>query len=171
VFTHNHGFLVARFQPFHNGHRSLVDKMLKETKNATIVLGSAQESRTEKNPFDVKERLQMIHNVYGYRENIKIFALDSIPNDDEWYSYVLESIGKNCPSFGKPEAFYCGGSEEGSWFDHGELTVEILDRKKQTGYFDISATQIREMITNKDDEWKKFVPPKNIELIWTVLAL
>ncbi|MDR2777423.1 MAG: adenylyltransferase/cytidyltransferase family protein [Rickettsiales bacterium] len=166
-----HGFLVARFQPFHNGHRSLVDRMLEETRNSTIILGSAQESRTEKNPFNVSERLTMVNNVYGKRENLKIFALDNIPNDDEWYGHVMENLRKNCPSFGRPEAFYCGGIDEGSWFDKGEMAIEILDRRKQTGYFDISATCLRDMIKNHSDEWKKFVPPENIGLIETTLVL
>jgi cytidyltransferase-like protein len=170
VKTYGHAFLVARFQPLHNGHRSLIDKMLRETEKSTIILGSAQESRTEKNPFDVEERLTMIRNIYGVRENLKIFALNNIPNDDEWYGYVMKNIEKNCSLFGKPEAFYCGGTEEGSWFDKGELVIEILDRKKQRGYFDISATRLRDMIKNHDESWKKFVPEENVELIGTILA-
>ncbi|MDR3078848.1 MAG: adenylyltransferase/cytidyltransferase family protein [Rickettsiales bacterium] len=168
---YSHGFLVARFQPLHNGHRSLVDRMLRETKYSTLILGSAQESRTAKNPFNLEERLEMLHNVYGERENMIIFALNNIPDDSAWYGFVMENIRKNCPSFGKPEAFYCGGSEEGSWFDRGEVAIEILDRRKQTGYFDISATEIRKMIRDHDDRWKKFVPQENVELIETTLAL
>ena len=62
MFKYNHGFIVSRFQPFHNGHKSLVDKMLKESKYSTIILGSAQESRTQKNPFTAEERINMIKN-------------------------------------------------------------------------------------------------------------
>jgi nicotinamide-nucleotide adenylyltransferase len=144
--------------------------MLGETRNATIVLGSAQESRTEENPFNVEERLKMVHNICGIRENLKIFAISNIPNDDEWYGHVLGCIKRNCFPFGQPEAFYCGGSKEGSWFDRGELAIEILDRKKQTGYLDISATQIRKMIKSYDNGWEKFVPAENIKLIRTVLV-
>jgi hypothetical protein len=97
--------------------------------------------------------------------------MDNIPNDDEWYGHVMENLEKNCSSFGKPEAFYCGGIAEGNWFDKGELVIEILDRKKQTGYFDISATHIRNMIKDHNDNWKKFVPQENIELIETTLVL
>ncbi len=63
MIKYRHGFLVSRFQPFHNGHKSLVDKMLKESTYGTIVLGLAQESRTAKNPFTAEERIFMINNV------------------------------------------------------------------------------------------------------------
>ncbi|MDR1425398.1 MAG: adenylyltransferase/cytidyltransferase family protein [Rickettsiales bacterium] len=167
---YKHSFLTGRFQPFHNGHRSLIDKMLRETVNSTIIVGSAQESRTEKNPFNTEERFLMLDNIYGHGKNIRMFALDNIPNDDEWYGHVLKNIKNNCFPFGKPEAFYCGGLEEASWFDKGELAIEILDRKKQIGYFDISATSIRNMIKNHDDSWKKFIPEENLELVEKLLT-
>ena len=62
---YNHSFLVARFQPFHNGHKMIIDKMLEESKYITIILGSAQESGTDSNPLSIKQRLNLIENIYG----------------------------------------------------------------------------------------------------------
>ena len=64
-----------------------------------------------------------------------------------------------------PEAFYCGGVEEGSWFDKGELKIEILDRLKQDSKLKISGTEIRDMIKNNDESWKKYIPKENIKYI------
>lgn len=165
MYKYNHAFIVSRFQPFHNGHKSLVDKMLRESKNCTIVLGSAQESRTTKNPFTEEERIFMIRNVYGNKKNLNIFFVDDIPNNNEWYKYILKNIEDKSHNFGKPDAFYCGGKEEGDWFDKGELKIETLDRIKQNNLLNISGTEIRDMIRNKDLSWKKFIPKENIDFI------
>ena len=165
MYKYNHSFIVSRFQPFHNGHKSLVDKMLSESKNGTIVLGLIQESRTDKNPFNLEERIAMIKNVYGDNERLNIFGVKNIEDDSKWYSYVLKNISEQSQNFGKPEAYYCGGIEEASWFDKGELKIEILDRFKQNSNLKISGTEIRNMIKNHDDKWKNFVPKQNIEFI------
>ncbi|MEM0194770.1 MAG: adenylyltransferase/cytidyltransferase family protein, partial [Thermoplasmatales archaeon] len=52
--------LIGRFQPFHNGHLWLVDKIVKEYGSIIIGIGSAQESHTLVNPFTAGERQYMI---------------------------------------------------------------------------------------------------------------
>ncbi len=165
MFKYKHSFLVSRFQPFHNGHKSLVDKMLRESKYSTIILGSAQESRTQKNPFTADERINMIKNIYGDRKNLNIFTLDDIHDDGRWYSYVMQKLDEKSRRFGKPEAFYCGGAEEGAWFDKGELKIEILDRLKQNNKLKISGTEIRDMIRNNDESWKSYISEENVKYI------
>lgn len=165
MIKYKHSFLISRFQPFHNGHKSLIDKMLNESKYSTIIIGSAQESRTVKNIFNTEERLKMLKNIYGENKNINIFLLEDIPNDSEWYSYVIKNLENKSNKFGTIEAFYCGGVEEGKWFDKGKLKIEILDRNKQSMNLKISGTEIRKMIRNNDDLWKKYVPKENINLI------
>lgn len=162
---YSHGFLVSRFQPFHNGHKSLVDKMLQESKNATIILALAQESRTQKNPFTPQERMYMVKNVYGDLKNLNIFALDDIPDDGKWRSYILKNLEQKSAKFGKPEAFYAGGEYEASWFDGGDLKIEILDRTKQKDNLLISGTEIRDMIRRNDDSWKKYIPEQNVKFV------
>lgn len=162
---YRHSFIVSRFQPFHNGHKSLVDKMLKESKYGTIVLGLAQESRTAKNPFTAEERILMVKNIYGDLKNLNIFAVNDIPNDNKWYDYVILNVREKSKNFGEPEAFYCGGKEEGDWFDKGYLKIEMLDRLTQDAKLKISGTEIRDMIRIGDNSWKDYVPEQNISFI------
>ena len=175
---YKHSFLVSRFQPLHNGHKALIDKMISESENATIVLGTAQESRTEKNPFTAEERIEMVKNLYKDNNNINVFAINDLDYSEnrynyvntDWSTYVIDNITKNSPHFGKVEAFYCGGSFEGSWYENCGVVIEILDRTKQEGYCKISATEIREMIKNNNDDWKNYIPKENIELIKKLLC-
>ena len=167
--NYNHSFLIARFQPFHNGHKSIIDKMIKESKYITIILGSAQESGTEKNPLTVEQRKKLIENLYGKRDNIKIFPLVdlNIPDKDgvKWYNFVKDALKKNSAEFGFPDAYYCGDLENGSYYDKGEFKIINVKREEQIGNKKISATEIRNMINNHDERWKDFIPKENIKLI------
>ena len=162
---YKHSFIISRFQPFHNGHKSIIDKMLDESQNITILLGSAQESRTKKNPLTVQERKKLLENIYGQPENIKILAINDIDCDrDEWYNFVMKFLKEKVPEFGFPDAYYCGDMENGGYYDKGEFIIEIVKREKQVGYKNISASQIREMIKNKDNNWKNYIPNEIIKL-------
>lgn len=51
--TFDTSLLVGRFQTLHLGHMSLIDMGLKLFNRMLILVGSAQESVTERNPYDV----------------------------------------------------------------------------------------------------------------------
>ena len=169
MLKYNHSFIIARFQPFHIGHKTIIDKMLEESKNVTIILGSAQESKTEKNPLNVLERQQLIENIYGIQNNIKILSLNDLGSQDIdiWYNYVMDFLKKKVSQFGFPNAYYCGDMENGHWYDKGEFKIEILNREKQNGLKKISATEIRNMIKSNNQNWKNYIPKENIKLIET----
>ena len=62
--TDNTNIIIGRFQPFHNGHLELVLKALEDyTDDLIIFIGSAQKSRTNRNPFTYFERSVMIREV------------------------------------------------------------------------------------------------------------
>ena len=163
---YKHSFMIARFQPLHNGHKSIIDKMLKESENITIILGSAQEHGTKKNPLNVEQRQKLIENLYGKKDNIKIFSLNDIDCDNNyWYIHVKKFLEQKVPEFGFPNAYYCGDMENGEYYNKGEFKIEVVNREKQVGLKKISATEIRNMINNHDDNWKNYIPKEIIELI------
>ena len=163
---YNHSFMIARFQPFHNGHKSIIDKMIKESENITIILGSAQESGTENNPLSVEKRIKLIQNIYGDKQNIKILSLnDEDCDSDAWYKIVINFLKEKASEFGFPDAYYCGDLENGHYYDKGEFKIENVKREEQKGCKKISATEIRKMIKNHDENWKKYRPKKNVRLI------
>ncbi len=51
---------IGRFQPFHNGHLGLLHRALEQAPVCVVVLGSAHQARTPKNPFTWQERAEMI---------------------------------------------------------------------------------------------------------------
>lgn len=51
---------IGRFQPFHNAHKRTIELASTKAKNVLVIIGSAYEPRTYKNPFTVPERHKMI---------------------------------------------------------------------------------------------------------------
>jgi nicotinamide-nucleotide adenylyltransferase len=56
----SNGLFVGRFQPFHNGHVKAIRYILDLVDELIIVVGSAQHSHTDSNPFTAGERVTMI---------------------------------------------------------------------------------------------------------------
>ena len=54
------GLFIGRFQPFHKGHLATVKFALGKVDLLVIVVGSAQKSHEQKNPFTAGERIRMI---------------------------------------------------------------------------------------------------------------
>lgn len=52
--------LIGRFQPFHNGHLALLEHALQVAQQVIVVLGSAHQARSPKNPWVWEERQQLI---------------------------------------------------------------------------------------------------------------
>ena len=55
-----YGVFLGRFQPFHIGHLSIVQKILADYDRLLIVIGSADKARTEENPWTLQEREAII---------------------------------------------------------------------------------------------------------------
>ena len=167
-----HGFVVARLQPLHNGHKSIIDKMLLECEKITIIIGSVQESRTDKNPFNFQERYTMLKNIYGNSEdwkNMEILQLNDTEDDDVWYNSILELLKNG--KFGMADVYYCGDSVNGSFLDRGHFKIINVDRTKQVGNCNISATEIRKMIRNGSNNWKNYVSSENLTYLEQLIKI
>ena len=108
-FKYKHGLSIMRAQPFHIGHAKMIDKMLRECEQVTIVLGSIQEQGTERNPLNYTTRKKMIQNVYRNRPEyprLKIIGLFDINNPAEWAEYVLDFMNESLPQLGRPDVYY-----------------------------------------------------------------
>ena len=86
---------IGRFQPFHCGHKAVIDEALKRADSVIILIGSANLPRSLRNPFSVAERIAMIKNAYSDEEAARIHCValdDALYNDTRWLKYVQASI-------------------------------------------------------------------------------
>lgn len=65
---------IGRWQPFHNGHKYLIDDALTRGKDVCIAIRDTEVS--EENPYTVEHRTEMIRRVYG--DKVKIIVLPDI---------------------------------------------------------------------------------------------
>lgn len=83
---------ICRAQPFHNGHKSVVDAALLQAKEVIIVVGSSFAARNIRNPFTFEERRQMIKSVYP-QDNVKVVPVCDYPYDDnKWINSVQNVV-------------------------------------------------------------------------------
>lgn len=86
---------IGRFQPFHLGHKSVVDQALKRANHVIMLIGSANLPRSLRNPFTVTERTQMIKGAYPKDDADRIHCVgldDALYNDTRWLQYVQKCI-------------------------------------------------------------------------------
>lgn len=85
---------VGRFQPFHQGHKNVVDEYRDEFEDFCIVIGSAGEEETEDNPLSFEERKEVIHECFP---DIEIFGVEDEEKDEDgnriWIKKIQDKTG------------------------------------------------------------------------------
>ena len=157
------GLVCGRFQTFHLGHKKLIDTALNMCEKVLVFIGSAQESNTERNPYDTEFRKRILRAVYGEREGLILKDLEDLTDENditpEWGKYVLDHAVE---VFGRePDVIVYGNDEErGRWFSKED--IEGIDEYEiPRGNIPISATMIRQMMIDDDrTSWERWVDPK-----------
>lgn len=157
------GMICGRFQIFHIGHESLIDTGLKLCDRMLILIGSAQECGTERNPLNINTRTKMLKEIYGDQPNIMIYGLADMSNENdirpEWGRYLLDNVDRYI--YKAPELMIYGNDNSRSgWFNSEDIkdTTEVIVNR---GRIPISATEVRKMMVMDDRrEWQKWVNPR-----------
>lgn len=157
------GLICGRFQTFHKGHESLVETALKLCDRVLILVGSAQECGTERNPFNINTRTKMLKEIFGDTPEIMIYGISDLSSENdirpEWGRYLLDNVDRYI--YKAPELMIYGNDEARSkWFAPEDIrdTSEFIVNR---GRIPISATMVREaMVFDKRKEWMSMVNPK-----------
>ena len=161
--VYDSGLIVGRFQTFHKGHQSLVDAGLSLCDRILIMIGSAQESGTERNPFNIATRIDVIRSVYEDNKRVSVYALPDLTHEDdlspEWGRYLLDQVDRYI--YKAPELMiYANDEARSRWFDVEDIkdTAEFIIPRSR---LPISATMLRDMMVRDERrEWMKWVNPK-----------
>lgn len=90
------GFLIGRFQPFHNGHLSVVDQIADEVDELVLGIGSAGDSHSASNPFTAGERIMMITKCLEPYDLVSyVVPIEDLERHAVWVSHVRSM----CPHF------------------------------------------------------------------------
>ncbi len=143
------GLIVGRFQPFHLGHLAVIREVLGKCDEVVIVIGSSEESHTEKNPFTAGERYQMIISSLSSEERSRVHIIPI--RDVNRYSVWVNHVESYVPSF---DTVYSNSNLTRSLFGHAGYEV---CRTKAYNPGQYSATEIRKRIVSSR-KWQHLVP-------------
>ena len=88
---------IGRFQPFHNGHKAVIEAALEQAKEVVVVVGSSFAARNIRNPFTFQERKAMIKAVFP-SDRVKVVPVSDYPYDDnKWINAIQKIVDETVP--------------------------------------------------------------------------
>jgi len=90
---------IGRFQPVHLAHLEIIRRATEMANQVIIIIGSADQPRTYKNPFTRQERAAMLHPVYNMGDMESAIRIedvtDSTYNNLAWATKVQAIVAKH----------------------------------------------------------------------------
>jgi len=152
------GLYVGRFQPFHIGHLEAIKVALKEVEELVIVIGSAQYSHNNHNPFTAGERIVMIRRALE-EANINHSRIWIVPVPDvHLHMLWVSALEGYTPHF---ETVFSNEPLTRRLFTEKKYKVKKIQFFERKQY---NSTLIRQKMLI-DESWKKFVPKSVVDYI------
>lgn len=141
------GIFIGRFQPVHEGHVHALGLAASQVQKLYILVGSANQCRSIRNPWTFEERKQMLSlKLHAQRiTNYEIIPLNDYRySNTQWMSDVRATI----EHYGMGSPILFGHMKEGNdylkWFP--ELKFKSIEAQ-----YSINATQVRERMFDDND--------------------
>jgi nicotinamide-nucleotide adenylyltransferase len=149
------GFYIGRFQPYHNGHQSVLEHIADEVDEIVIGIGSAQLSHLADNPFTAGERVLMITRALASLGcPFYVIPIEDIRRNALWVAHVQSMT----PPF---DLCYSSNPLVVQLFKEAGVTVQspaMYERET------LSGTGIRSRMLN-GVPWKNLVPPAVVQVL------
>ncbi|MDZ7730065.1 MAG: nicotinamide-nucleotide adenylyltransferase [Natrialbaceae archaeon] len=149
------GFYIGRFQPYHNGHHSMVERIAADVDELILGVGSAGDSHMRQDPFTAGERIMMITKaVAEFDIETYVVPIEDLERNSVWVSHV-QSMS---PSF---EVAYSNNPLVIQLFR--EAGIEI----RQSPMFNrevLEGTEVRDRMIDGGD-WAALVPDVVVDVI------
>ena len=149
------GFYIGRFQPYHQGHHAMVERIADDVDELVLGVGSADQSHTARNPFTAGERVEMVTKATAEMDLITYAVpIEDLNRNAVWVSHV-QSMS---PRF---DVAYSNNPLVVRLF--GEAGVDV----RQSPMFrreEFEGAEVRERMADGDD-WEELVPSTVVETI------
>jgi nicotinamide-nucleotide adenylyltransferase len=90
------GFVIGRFQPFHLGHRHLIEHIDDRVDRVIVGIGSADRSHSASNPLTSGERVRVVQDALDEMDaRTYLIPIVDVDRDAMWVRH-LETV---CPAF------------------------------------------------------------------------
>ncbi len=149
------GFYIGRFQPYHNGHQSVLEHIADEVDEIVIGIGSAQLSHLPDNPFTAGERVLMITRALeSLGCPFYVIPIEDIKRNALWVAHVLSMT----PPF---DLCYSSNPLVVQLFKEAGIKVQSPEMYERET---LSGTEIRRRML-AGEIWKSLVPAEIIRVI------
>ena len=91
---------IGRFEPPHAGHIALLQRALDSAQQAIVVMGSAWQVRSPKNPFTWPEREALLRAALSRADNarLRILPVRDYYNEAVWVQAVRHAVAESTPA-------------------------------------------------------------------------
>jgi len=149
------GFYIGRFQPYHNGHQSVLERIADEVDEIIIGVGSAQLSHTVDNPFTAGERVLMITRALASLGcPFYVIPIEDIKRNALWVAHIRSMT----PPF---DLCYSSNPLVVQLFREAGINVQSPAMYERDI---LSGTEIRRRML-KGEPWKTLVPSAIVRVI------
>lgn len=142
------GLVIGRFQPFHEGHRYLVEQIADDADEVVVGIGSAGQSHTAADPFTSGERVQMVSSVLESIET-RCFSIPirDVDRNAMWVGHI-ETL---CPAF---DVIYTNNPFVERLFAEADYEVRGTPLHRRETY---RGSEVRRRMLAGED-WRHLVP-------------
>ncbi len=93
---HDTALLIGRFEPVHSGHLALLQEALRQAPQVIVVVGSAWQARSPKNPFTWAEREAMLRGALpeADRHRVQVLPVRDYYNEAVWVRAVRQGVAE-----------------------------------------------------------------------------
>lgn len=149
------GLYIGRFQPYHNGHQSVLERISKQVDEIIIGIGSAQFSHDVNNPFTAGERVMMItRSLEDLPCRYYVIPIEDLQRNALWVAHVTSMA----PPF---KRVFSSNPLVVQLFSERGISVESPDMYERDSH---SGTEIRKRMLEGSD-WQKLVPSPVVDVI------
>jgi nicotinamide-nucleotide adenylyltransferase len=148
-------FYIGRFQPYHNGHQTVLERIAVEADEIVIGVGTAQLSHELDNPFTAGERVLMITTALdGLGCPFYVIPIEDIRRNALWVAHVRAMT----PPF---DTVYSSNPLVVRLFGEAGINVNSPSMYERATH---SGTEIRRRMLS-GEPWESLVPPKVVRVI------
>ena len=141
--------MVARWQPVHLGHASVLEGLCQTAQQVKIGIGSAN-THNLRSPFHLDEVVEMIHLTLTDFNNYQLIPLPDLNDGPRWREMVLDK-------FGPLDVFFTDNPYVSSLMQAVyplEKPVRVVPEERR---IPISGTIVRQAIARSED-WQSMLP-------------
>jgi nicotinamide-nucleotide adenylyltransferase len=148
--------MVARWQPVHCGHASVLRALCDRASQALIGIGSSNRHNL-RNPFTLEERIDMVRLALPGRTNYSLIPVPDLDDGPRWREMVVEI-------FGALDLFVTDNPYVASLLAADYKTIKPVELVPKDEHVAVNGSMVRREMA-QGDSWRALVPEEIVNYI------